>query len=134
MRYRLENIPIYETDNIHIDADYYNLVRLSLLRLHNPLRVRLSQLRTIDLLLDDETWIAVDRTHNDEPVVAFLDFATVNRDELTAPVLCTVNYYHAQATIMTDHIFEATYRLLNKKLLQLANESGHEILKIKRPA
>ena len=134
MRYRLENIPIYETDSINIDADYYNLVRLSLLRLHNPLRVRLSQLRTIDLLLDDETWIAVDRTQKDKPVIAFLDFATLNRDELTAPVLCTVNYYNAQATIMTDHIFEATSRLLNKKLLQLANESGHEILKIKRPA
>ena len=134
MRYRLENIPIYESDSIHVDADYYNLVRLSLSRLHNPLRVRLSQLRTIDLLLDDETWIAVDRTQNDKPVIAFLDFDTANRDELTAPVFCKVNYYNAHATIMTEHIFEATYRLLNKKLLQLADEAGHEILPITKPA
>ena len=72
-------------------------------------------MRTLDFLLDEETWIIVDRSLNDIPVMAWLDFETKDRS-LHEPLNCTLNLYHVHATIIQPRVIEAMTLLLGEKL------------------
>lgn len=133
MRSRLQSIPIYESRLTSVGASHYNLVRLALLRIKNPLRVRLNSLHSLDLLLDDETWIVVDRSISDKPMLAWLDFATETRCSLSAPLPCRINYYHTQSAIIVDKVLEVLSHTLNAKLLRLAENINPHIIPIKKP-
>jgi len=115
MKSRLEDIPIYKTEKKSVGSEHFNLVKIALKRLENPLRIELPRLRTLDLILDDETWIVVDRELNDVPVMAWLDFETKNRS-LHEPVACRLNHYHAHSEIIYDKVFEAMTILIGEQL------------------
>jgi hypothetical protein len=85
-----------------LSAPRYNRVRLALLRLKRPLRLSLPPLRGLDMLLDDEAWVCMDRTLNDLPVLAWTDFRQQARDAIHLPVPCTLRFYHAHAEIIID--------------------------------
>lgn len=133
MRSKLLSIPIYETRLTSMDALYFNLVRLALLRISNPLRIQLISLHSLDLTLDDETWIVVDRTSNDKPILAWLDFETRSRTGLCDPVSCRVNYYHTQSLIIVDKVLKVLHYTLNAGLLNLGKNNNPCIIPIKKP-
>lgn len=131
MNSRIHSLPVYETRLTRMEALYFNVVRLALSRLNDPMRIRLTSLHTLDLLLDDDAWIVVDRTSNDKPVLAWLDFETRNRMSLCAAIPCRVNYYHSQSTIIVDKIKETLYYVLNTRLLNLGENGPSKIIPIR---
>jgi hypothetical protein len=101
---RLEDIPVYEKKIKPIEANIFNAIRVRQLRLKKSLRFELKDLRTLDLILENDAWIVVDRSLNDIPVMAWIDFS--HRDNLHLPVECTILYYHAHAEKIEQKILE----------------------------
>jgi len=113
-RSRLNELPTLKTRPATVTADRYNHVRLALRRLENPLRIELPKLRTLDFILEDDTWAIVDRDLNDMPVVAWTDFE--HRSTLHEPVHCTLRYYHAHADIIMAKALERLDEILTERL------------------
>ena len=117
MKSDLTDFPVYERLETAVSAEHFNLVKIALKRLGSPIRLELPKLRTLDFLLDEETWIIVDRRLNDIPVMAWLDFETKDRS-LHEPLGCTLNLYQAHASIIQPRVIEAMTLLLGEKLAE----------------
>ena len=115
MKSYLDDIPVYESIQSSVSAEHFNLVQIALKRLGNPIRLELPKMRTLDFLLDEETWIIIDRSLNDIPVMAWLDFEAKDRG-LHEPLNCTLNLYHAHANIIHPRVIEAMTLLLGEQL------------------
>jgi len=126
MKSRIEDVPKLKTEPSNIDSQLYNRTRLALLRLEDPLRLRLPGLRGMDILLDSQAWVCVDRTLYDLPVLAWTDFEHAKRDSLHAPVRCMLHYYHIHADLIGDTILETVNRELVKSLRLYRDEQSDE--------
>jgi len=115
-RSRLDDIPALRSVPYAMEARLYNQVRLALRRLDHPLRVLLKGLRSLDFILEDEAWAVVDRSLNDVPVLAWMDFA--RREDLHSPVPCRLYYYHAHADVVLSKALAALEAGLAERLAQ----------------
>ena len=100
-----------------IEAACYNHVRLALRRLGNPLRIDLPDHRGLHIILGDHLWLCVDRTRDDQPIMAWLDFDTRKRNQaLHEPVPCQLRLYHVHAGLVMGSTLDALYQSLLKQL------------------
>ena len=120
MRSRLPNIPVLRSANATIGAEQFNRTRLALMRFENPLRLVLPGLRGLDMMIDRDTWLCIDRTLNDLPVLAWTDFQITGRG-LHEPVACRALYFHAYANVIVKTALADVHRIL-KERLRRANE------------
>ena len=118
MKSRLRDLSHYGTRKLDIPAENFNRVRLGLHRLENPIRLSMPGLHNVDLLLDDETWIAVDQFHRDAPVLALTDFESLGRRSLQAPVHCRIYFYYASSELILNRLLQSMHRLLGARLEQ----------------
>lgn len=112
-----EIIPIRSLPKV-MQAAYYNRVRLALLRLGNPLRLELPGLHSIDVVLDDYTWMAVDRNQLDLPLLAWTDFDARQRNGLHQPVPCRMHLYHFHAGLLMGDVLDNLEFILEEQLSQ----------------
>jgi hypothetical protein len=115
MELRIDNIPTLHTEITRIDAQLYNRIRLGLLRTALPLRLPLTGLRGMDIMLDHNTWICIDRTFYDLPVLAWSDFQPGDRRSLQDPVRCQLHYYHVHADFIVDTVLRAVATALRAR-------------------
>ena len=94
---RIHDMQPYSTHTEKMDAALYNLWRRVRLHITLPTRLKLSALKSMRLVLENDCWVVVDSSHNDLPMIAWLKFQDAGRDSLHTPVACTVNYYHFMA-------------------------------------
>ena len=132
MRSRLDDLPAFDIRDSQLRAQDFNLVHIALKRLGMPLRIELPRLRTLDFVFEKDAWIIVDRSLNDIPIVAWLDFQESHRSTLHEPILCQRRTYHTHATIIIDKAFEAMHLILGERLA-IFNDEKHDVLTIKRP-
>ncbi|NCF10315.1 MAG: hypothetical protein GWP66_06505 [Gammaproteobacteria bacterium] len=71
---RHEEVPVFEHRPGGLDANRFNRVCLALKRAGGALRFELPTLRHLDLILQEDAWIVVDRDLNDVPLVAWTAF------------------------------------------------------------
>jgi len=126
MKSRIEDVPKLKTEPAQIEGPLYNQARLALLRLKNPLRLKLPGLRGMDVLLDSQAWVCVDRTLYDLPVLAWTDFDHTKRDSLHKPTRCLLHYYHIHADLIGNTILETVSRELGKRLRRHYKEQTAE--------
>ena len=116
MKTRIENVPKLKTERMLIDGSRYNQVRLGLLRLENPLRLKLTGLRGMDIILHNTAWVCVDRTMYDLPVLAWTDFESSRRQGLHEPVQCCLHFYHIHADLIIETVLATTTSVLTQLL------------------
>jgi len=116
MKSKLEDLPSFETRRETVKAIHYNLVQVALKRLGSPLRFALPRLRSLDLHLEQDAWIVVDKSLNDIPVMAWIDFDTSKRDNLHEDIPCILKIYHSHAGILIEKVMEAMTLLLGEQL------------------
>jgi len=116
LRARLNELPAYHRTLATIDATHFNLVRLALLRLEQPLRIALPHLRGLDFLIEPDAWVCVDRTLNDVPVVAWVDFVSAGRASLVAPIDCQLWSYHSHGEMIVDAILADVTAFLTSRV------------------
>ncbi|MEN8131402.1 MAG: hypothetical protein ABFS45_14670 [Pseudomonadota bacterium] len=112
-------VPVYENRKGELEASYYNHVHVALNRLGESLRLELPGLKTLDLILQRDAWIVVDRAFNDIPVVAWTEFETEHRASLHAPISCIIRLYHANAEIILNRVIEAMEMMLGEQLEEM---------------
>jgi len=134
MRSRLDDLPVFETRHVSVPAGEYNLVHIALNRLGNPLRFDLPRLRNLDLVLEKDAWIVVDRSLNDIPVVAWIDFMISHRENLHQPVNCERRTYHTHALLITEKVIEAMHLVLTRKIEALSPVGAETVTPIKKPS
>lgn len=111
---RLDEVPTYESYPTKLDAVHYNHVQHALKHLGDSIRLQIPRLKHLDLILERQAWIIVDRALNDVPVAAWTDFETGRRDNLHQPVPCRQRLYHAHAQMVLDHTIEAMELMLGE--------------------
>jgi len=128
---RLNDIPILELIDSSIDALHFNHVQVALKRIDNSLRYPIPKLRHLDLILEKEAWIIVDRVLNDIAVAAWTDFAAGHRENLHQPIPCKLRLYHANASMILDRTLDAMELLLGEQLS--AQNNLHDCAMIEFP-
>ncbi|MCB1857710.1 MAG: hypothetical protein KDI63_05535 [Gammaproteobacteria bacterium] len=108
-------VPTYSRWNTAVDALHYNHVCCSLKRSRGDIRLDLPGLRTLDLILQENAWVVVDRAFNDIPVVAWCDFQAAGRDNIHLPVRCMVRLFHAHGELIMTRVLEAMELLLGEQ-------------------
>lgn len=100
-----------------IEASCFNRVRLALHRLGRPLRIVLPRHRGLEITLDNRTWLCVDSLRGDLPVLAWSHFEIQNRTALDEPVLCSVQFYHSHAALVSGSVLTELDEVLVRRLV-----------------
>lgn len=83
-----------------VDARLFNLAKRAMARLGGELRFSMRGLKTLDLIVQEQAWIIVDRALNDLPIAAWTDFQDSADRGLHEPVICELRYYHGHAGLV----------------------------------
>jgi hypothetical protein len=129
---RLEEVPVYALRQGKVNATHYNHVQLALKRLGSEIRLQLPRLKHLDLILQHDAWIIVDRVLNDVPVVAWTDFETTSRNNLHEDIACQVKHYHANAVMIMNRSLDAMEMLLSEELPDMLPDDVSDILPFKK--
>ena len=125
---RLGDIPIFELTDSQIKALHYNHVQVALKRLNGSIRYPIPKLRHLDLILEKDAWIIVDRVLNDIPVAAWTDFQIQHRDNLHQPINCKLRLYHANASMILGRTLDAMELLLGEELDSEENANNFRVI------
>lgn len=111
-----------------VDVNYYSHVLVALKRLGKQVRFRIPKLKHLDLILQKDVWVVVDRALYDYPIVAWTEFEVHGRETLHEPVKCKIRYFHANATMIKARTLEAMEMLLGEELAdKITNNEFDEV-------
>jgi hypothetical protein len=91
-------------------------VLVALKRLGKQVRFRIPGLKHLDLILQKDAWIVVDRALHDYPIIAWTEFEVKGREAIHEPIKCKIRYFHANATMIKARTLEAMDMLLSEEL------------------
>ena len=132
MKSRLNDIPIIKSVPSYVGATHFNRVRLSQLRLDESLRLELFSLRGLDIVIENDAWVCIDRTLGDLPVLARTDFDKNSRNGLHQPVPCKLRFYHNHADLICGTVLDDLGRILERRLSKLRYKSARKIVYLRR--
>ena len=112
---RHNEIPVFETRHVTVEAALFNQVTLRLKRFPKGIRLAIPGLKTLEVILQPDAWIVVDKAFNDVPVAAWVDFETAHRDNLHLPIGCHIRLFHANAAIVLDKAQAAIFNIVSTK-------------------
>lgn len=101
-----------------VDAKLYNLTKRALARSGGELRLPMRGLKTLDLIVRDETWIIVDRALDDLPMAAWSDFQDEAERGLHEPVICELRYFHDKVRIVIKKVLRRMEEELSARLAE----------------
>ena len=133
MKSRIDEVPKLNTRSDTVDGRRYNQVLLALRRLKGPLRLTLPGLRGMDLLLDREAWVCVDRTLYDLPVLAWTDFKPASRRAIHEVVPCLLHYYQVNAELIAESVLATAAREIQKRLCNRTPAEHAARVRVLRP-
>lgn len=123
---RHKELQPYENREGFVKALYYNHVQTGLHRLHVKLRYRIPKLIHLDLVLQKDAWIVVDRALNDVPILAWTDFEIHHRENLHEDIKCEIRLFHYAADMILDRTLEAMELLLGEELSEEINDEEND--------
>lgn len=115
-----------------MNALYYNHVQTALKKLNNQIRLTIPTLKHLDLIVQNDAWIVIDRVLNDMPVVAWTEFQTEHRETLHEPIECEIRFFHYAASIILNKTLEAMELMLGEVLEEELPEDKSDILPFKK--
>ena len=116
----------------NVDAHYFNQAQTALKRIGQQMRFKIPTLNHLDLIVQEDAWIIVDRVLNDIPVVAWTDFQTEGRDNLHMPVACEIRLYHFAARMVLKTTLDAMEDILGRSLTEKYNDKTEKVLSFKK--
>jgi hypothetical protein len=122
---RHEEVPVFEYRDGMINAVHYNTVQTAFHRLGDEIRLSIPELKTLDLVLQRDAWIVVDRALNYAPIAAWTNFDVERRDALHTPVHCQLRLFHANGGIIIKQVLEAMELLLRGQLSEM--DESHQV-------
>ena len=129
---RLDDVPVYESFPTTVNAIHFNHVQRALSKLGDSVRLSIPRMKHLDLILEKQAWIIVDRVLNDVPIAAWTEFQTAHRDNIHQPIRCTQKLYHAHARLILDRSLEAMELMLGELLPEGSIEQPAGIVRINK--
>ena len=128
---RHNEILILDSKPGQVEAHYFNVAQTALKRLGKRWRLRIPKLSHLDLIVQEDAWIVVDRVLNDMPVAAWIGFQTEGRDNLHEPVSCEIRIYHFAARIVLQPTLDAMEEHLRQSLAQQQNKMSGDVMALR---
>ena len=116
MRTRIDEIPACFVETISVSYERYNLIQLALRRLGSALRFPLIGLRHLDMILESDRWVCVDRVTLDLPVAAWHRFEKDDQLNLQTSVSCELRHYQVNTDILLPYIWMTMESILRERL------------------
>lgn len=129
---RHDEVPLLHNREGKVEAVYYNEVQTALKKLGKQIRFPIPKLKHLDLILQKDAWIVVDRALSDFPILAWTNFQTENRDSLHEPVKCEVRIFHFAASMILRRTLEAMDLMLGEQLSKIINDEKADVLPFKK--
>jgi len=135
---RHDEVPELSSRDGKVDALYYNHVQTALKRLSdnhtgvNEIRLTIPKLKHLDLVLQKDAWVIVDRALNDYPIAAWTNFQTEHRESLHEPIHCEIRLFHYAASMVLKRTLEAMDTLIEAALKQQLPEQKSDVLPFKK--
>ena len=107
MTTRIDDMLPFESHVEIMQANLYNMWRRVRLHVNLPVRLELPELKSMRLILEEDSWVVVDSSHTDLPMIAWLKFQDNSRSSLHTPVECTMNYYHFMAHKYRERVLKS---------------------------
>ena len=115
-----------------VDANHFNQAQTGLKRIGHQIRFKIPTLNHLDLIVQEDAWIVVDRVLNDVPVVAWCDFQSEGRDNLHQPISCEVRLYHFAARMVLKTTLDSMEEILGQTLAEQDNDKPEKVLSFKK--
>jgi len=125
---RHNQVPAYQVHDAVIEATRFNQVQIALKRLGEEIRLMIPGLKRVDMILQKDAWIVVDRSFDDLPIAAWVEFAILDRSALHTPVICRLKHYHANAGILTRRVLDPIGQLLDCRLKK--SKRDHQVINL----
>ncbi|MCW8943090.1 MAG: hypothetical protein OQK93_07935 [Gammaproteobacteria bacterium] len=116
----------------NVDANYFNQAQTALKRIGQQIRLKIPTLNHLDLIVQQDAWIIVDRVLNDIPVVAWTDFQTEGRNNLHEPIACEIRLYHFAARMVLKTTLDAMEDILGQSLAEQDSDKPEKVLPFKK--
>ena len=129
---RHDEVPLLHNREGKVEAVYYNEVQTALKKLGRQIRFPIPKLKHLDLILQKDAWIVVDRALSDFPILAWTSFQTESRDSLHKPVKCEVRIFHFAASMILRRTLEAMDLMLGEQLSEIINDEKADVLPFKK--
>lgn len=123
---RHNEVPKLASRKGKVNANHYNHVQTALIRLGSQIRFKIPKLKHLDLILQKDAWIVVDRVLNDVPILAWTEFQTEHRDALHEPIECEIRFFHYAASAILNRTLEAMELMLGEELADKINNNEIE--------
>lgn len=116
----------------NVDAHYFNAALTAQKRLEVPIRFKIPTLNHLDLIVQENAWVVVDRVLNDMPIVAWTDFQTDGRDNLHEAIACEIRIYHFAARMILKTTLDAMEVILGQYVAERDNGKVITLLPFKK--
>lgn len=129
---RHNEVLVLDRHNDQIDANYFNRAQTALKRSREQIRFKIPTLNHLDLIVQQDAWIVVDRVLNDMPVVAWTDFQTEGRDNLHQPIPCERRLYHFAARMILNTTLQAMDTILGQPVAEQNTDEAEKVVPLKK--
>ena len=116
----------------NVDAHYFNQVQTAHKRVRQQFRFKIPTLNHLDLIVQEDAWIVVDRVLNDIPIIAWTDFQTEGRDSLHEPIACEIRFYHFAARMIMKTTLDAMEDILGQLVTKRDSKKPEKVLAFKK--
>ncbi|HEY9164279.1 MAG TPA: hypothetical protein VIN57_06680 [Magnetovibrio sp.] len=123
---RHNEVPTLSTWPDKIAAAHYNVVHRALIHRPQGIRLSLPGLKTLELILQQDAWIIVDRAFNDIPVAAWTNIVADRNRALSDPVSCELRFFHGHAAMITKQVLNLMDQLLSEQLKE--GDETHQVI------
>lgn len=123
---RHQEVPVLSEWPDKVDARHYNIVRRAIARIGPEIRLSLPGLKTLQIILQEDAWIIVDRAFNDIPIAAWVSFQPAQDRGLHESVPCELRYYHGHAGMITKQVLGLMDELLDALLSE--GDQTHQVI------
>ena len=125
---RQNEVPVMTARQGKVEANHYNHVLTAMKRLGPELRFRIPKLKHLDLILQKDAWVVVDRALSDYPILCWTDFQTEDRANLHEPIACEIRIFHYCASMILKKTINAMEMLLGEELAKRKPDDDFSVL------
>ena len=129
---RHNEVQMFDSYADTINAQYFNVAQTALKRSNEPIRFKIPTLNHLDLLVQQNAWIIVDRVLHDMPIVAWTDFKLDDRDNLHEPITCQVRLYHFAARMVLNTTLNAMQDILGHLIKEQVKDHDETVVALKK--
>ena len=125
---RQNEVPVLTARPGKVEANHFNHVQTAMKRLGPELRFRIPKLKHLDLILQKDAWIVVDRALSDYPILCWTNFKAEHRENLHEPLVCEIRIFHFAATMILKKTLNAMEMLLGEELARRMPDNDFSVL------